>query len=101
MFLIAFEGFRFFFNFVNFYRCFIEAFSQIAAGFLDMLKGDTKEKFKDIKFVFTSKTLKLFNELKYFFTYAFMLIYYNLMHRIMLEYNVFQFVILAILLQLI
>ena len=38
----------------------------MALGFLDILKSDTKRKFRGIKFVFTGKALKSFNELKHF-----------------------------------
>ena len=54
-----------------------------------------------MKYIFTNKTFELFNELKYFFAYAFMLVYYNLICCIMLECNISKFAILAILLQLI
>ena len=66
-----------------------------------MLKNSIKEKFKDIKFVFIDKTFKSFNELKHLFIYAPMLVYYNPICRIMLEYNVFEFEILVIQSQLV
>ena len=54
-----------------------------------------------MKFDLKDKALKLFKEFKGFFVCAFMLVYYTLMHYIMLEYNTFKFTILAILSQLI
>ena len=66
-----------------------------------MLKGGIKRKFKGMKFVLTNKALKSFNELKSFFPYVFILVYYDLMRHIMLECNVFRFAISMILLQII
>ena len=97
----SFQDIQVFLRFANFYHQFIEAFSKVALGFLDMLKSDTKAKFRDIKFVLTGKVFKSFNKLKHFFACAPMLVYYNLIYCIMLECNVSKFVILAILSQLI
>ena len=90
-----------FLEFANFYCFFIEAFNKLAAGFSDMLKGSTKRKFKGMKFVFTGKALKLFNELKRLFACAPILVHYDLMCCIMFECNIFEFAISAILSQLI
>ena len=54
-----------------------------------------------MKFVLTGEALESFNELKRFFAYAPMLVYYNPMCHIMLEYNTSEFAILMILSQLI
>ena len=86
-----------FLELTNFYCQFIEAFSKIVLGFLDILKGGMKGKFRSMKFVLTGEALKSFNKLKYFFVWALMLVYYNLMHCIMLEYNASGFAILVIL----
>ena len=86
-----------FLGFANFYCRFIEAFSKVALGFLDMLKSGIKKKFKGMKLIFIGKAFESFNELKCFFVCAFMFIYYDLMHHIMLECPVFKFAILAIL----
>ena len=90
-----------FLGFANFYRQFIEAFSKVAAGLSDMLKGGTKGKFRGMKFVFTGEALESFNELKHFFACAPMLVHYNLMRHIMLECDASGFAILVILSQLI
>ena len=63
----SFKDIQVFLGFVNFYRCFIEAFSKVALGLSDMLKGNTKRKFRGMKFVLTSEALESFNELKHFF----------------------------------
>ena len=89
-----------FLRFTNFYCWFIEAFNKVAVDLLDMLKGSTKG---------ISEAWNLFLQIKplshliksIFFVYTLILVYYNLMHHVMLEYNIFRFVILAILLQLI
>ena len=73
----------------------------MAIGFLYMLKNGIKEKFKGIRFVLINKAFESFNKLKNLYVCIFMLVYYNLMHHIMLEYNMFRFAILMILLQLI
>ena len=97
----SFRDIQVFLDFANFYRQFIEAFSKVTAGLLDILKGSTKRKFRGMKFVLTGEALKLFNELKHFFACAPLLVYYDPMHRIMLECNASEFAILAILSQLI
>ena len=97
----SFQNIQVFLGFANFYRQFIEAFSKVTLGLLDMLKSSTKKKFKSIKFVFTGKALESFNELKRFYACASMLVHYNPMHRIMLECNLSRFAILVILSQLI
>ena len=97
----SFQDIQVFLGFANFYRQFIETFSKVTAGFLDMLKSGTKGKFRGMKFVFIGEALKTFNELKCFFACALILVYYNLMRRIMLECNASRFAILAILSQLI
>ena len=54
-----------------------------------------------MKFVLIGKAFKSFNKLKYFSAYAPILVYYNLMRHIVVECNMFGFVILTILSQLI
>ena len=76
-------------------------FSRVAAGLSNILKNSTKKKFRGIKFILTDKAFELFNELKYFFIYTFILVYYNLICYIMLEYNIFGFAISVVLSKLI
>ena len=97
----SFRDIQVYLEFADFYRQFIEPFNKMTLGFLDMLKSSIKGKFKNMKFVLTSKALKSFNELKHFFACAPILVYYNPIGRIMLEYIMFRFAILAILSQLI
>ena len=65
-----------FFGFANFYCQFIDAFSWVAAGLSDMLKGREKGKFKEKKFALTKEAKKAFEELKRFFTTASILVHY-------------------------
>ena len=97
----SFQDIQVFLEFANFYCQFIEAFSKVATGLLDMLKNGTKKKFKGIKFILIGKALESFNELKHLFACALILVYYNPMHCIMLECNAFGFAISTILSQLI
>ena len=71
----------------NFYRRFIEAFSRVAAGLTDMLKGGEKGKFKEMKFEMTPEAIKFFEELKNCFQTALMLVYFDPTRRFMLETN--------------
>ena len=97
----CFQDIQILLRFANFYCQFIEVFNKMALGLSNILKDSTKKKYKGIKFVLIGEPLEPFNNLKYFFAYTFMLIYYNLMCHIMLECNMSKFAILAILLQLI
>ena len=97
----SFRDIQVFLGFANFYRRFIEAFSKVAAGLSDMLKGGTKGKFRGMKFVLTGEALESFNELKRLFACAPMLVHYDPMRRIMLECDASGFAISAILSQLI
>ena len=97
----SFRDIQVFLGFANFYRQFIKAFSKVAAGLSDMLKDGTKEKFRDMKFVLTGKTLESFNKLKHFFACTLILVHYNPMRHIMLKCDAFKFAILVILSQLI
>lgn len=49
-------------------------------GLSNMLKKNTKKKFKSIFFVMTIEALKSFNELKQLFACAPMLVHYDLLH---------------------
>lgn len=46
-------------------------------GLSDMLKGNNKDKFKNIVFKMTTEAISLFKELKHYFSTAPMLIHFN------------------------
>ena len=73
----SFRDIQQFLGFANFYHWFIDAFSWVAAGLSDMLKGREKSKFKGKKFIFTKKVKETFEELKRLFTTALILVYYD------------------------
>ena len=60
----SFRNIQQFLEFANFYRWFIDVFSWVAVGLLNMLKGGEKGKFKGKKFVLTKEMKKAFEELK-------------------------------------
>ena len=74
----SFNNIQKFLEFANFYHCFIDAFSRVAASLSDMLKGGKKSKFKEEKFVLTKEAKEAFEEFKQLFTIVSILVYYNL-----------------------
>ena len=96
----SFRDIQQFFRFANFYRWFIDAFSQVAAGLSDMLKDREKCKFKGKKFVLTKEAKKTFEELKWLFTNTPILVHYDPARRVMVESNVSSFAISAVISQL-
>ena len=96
----SFKDIQKFLGFANFYHCFIDAFSRVAAGLSDMLKSRKKGKFKRKKFVLTKEAKKAFKEFKWLFTTASILVYYNPAWRIMVESDASSFAILVVISQL-
>ena len=90
-----------FFRFANFYQCFIDGFSHVASGLLDMVKGGVKSKFNNKNFAMTAEAFEAFNELKKYFTIASMLVHYEPKRRITFRTNASAFVISGIISQLI
>ena len=86
-----------FLRFANFYCHFILDFNEVASGVNDLLSGDTKRKFKSVKFVMIKEALDSFNELKQLFIHISMLVHYDLTRRIMLKCDASGFAISAIL----
>ena len=70
-----------FINFVNFYRRFINKFSNITASLTDMLK----------KFELTSTTKKAFNSLKSVFFVALVLLHFDFRRKIRVKTNASKF----------
>jgi hypothetical protein len=88
-----------FFEFVNFYRRFIEIFSRIAKALTFLLKEENKKRFRE-KFVFNADAKKAFEILKIAFTSASMLLHFDLDKRSQLKTNAFDFVLSTIIFQL-
>ena len=73
----SFKDIQQFLRFTNFYCQFIDAFSWVATGLSDMLKGGEKSKFKEKNFVLTKEAKKTFEKLKWLFIIAPILVHYN------------------------
>ena len=87
-------------KFVNFYRRFIDKFSNIAASFTDMLKESKKEKIFEI-FKITSTTKKSFRILKSVFFVASILLHFDFKRKNRVKTNELKFEIFDIINQLI
>jgi len=73
---MTFQNVQIFLEFVNFYRHFIEAYSQIVSPLTGLLKGSKNEK-KTEPFKWSEDTEKAFNYLKKAFTTAPVLVHFD------------------------
>jgi hypothetical protein len=89
-----------FFEFVNFYKRFIEIFSRIAKTFTFLLKEENKKRFRE-KFVFNIDAKKAFKILKIAFISVSILLHFDLDKRNQLKTNTFDFVLSIIISQLV
>lgn len=97
--LKSFKNIQMFLKFINFYKRFIEKFSQITMSLSNMLKNmqaDVKKKF----FQLTSEEKTTFEKLKAIFQNAFILIHFDSNLLIRLKTDVFEFDIASIIFQL-
>ena len=85
----------------NFYWRFIQLFSKIAIGLIDMLKSSNKGKFRGMVFKITAEAISLFEQLKHRFSTAPMLVHLNPQQQLMLETDLFGKALGGILSQLI
>ena len=74
--LKTFQKVQVFLKFVNFYRHFIKAYSQIANSLMSLLKGSKNEKKTEL-FEWSEDTAKAFNYLKKVFMTEFILVHFN------------------------
>ena len=86
-------------SFVNFYKRFINKFSNIAAFFTDILKKSRKKFFEN--FELTSTTKEVFKNLKNVFFVALVLLHFDFKCKIRIETNASKFEIFDIINQLI
>ena len=97
----TFREIQVFFGFANFYQRFIDGFSCVVSGLLDMLKGGIKGKFNNKDFAMIAEVFEAFNELKKHFTTAPMLVHYKPERQITLKIDMSVFAIFRIIFQLI
>lgn len=84
---------------MNFYRYFIQGYSQVAAPLINLMKGSKNEK-KFEPFNFSSDTVNVFNQLCEAFMSVSILIHFDPMLRIWVETDVFIVGLAGILSQL-
>ena len=89
-----------FFDFVNFYKWFIDEFSRVVAELINLMKDVEKEKFKT-KFEMTFEKRKSFKRLKIFFMTISLFCHFDFVFKIFLKIDVSNFAISKILSQLI
>ena len=90
-----------FMGFANFYRRFIDKFSQKARALTSLLKGSIKGKFPNMQFTMTEEAKTAFQSLKEAFTSAPMLRHFDPRRKIRLETDASGFAISAVISQLV
>jgi len=85
-----------FLEFANFYRHFVKYFAKIIRFLIELLKSSKQEK-QNKSFLFDALALVVFRIFINIFIIAFILMYFDLKNRIIIEIDVLEFVIAIIL----
>ncbi len=87
-----------FLRFINFYRCFIHHYSQIAESLTELLKDSVKD-VKMNSFRWLNKAKQAFNQLRDVFMKAFILRHFDSERHICIKINMFNYTVASILSQ--
>ncbi len=87
-----------FLRFINFYRCFIHHYFQIAESLTELLRDSVKD-VKMSSFIWLSKAKQAFNQLRDVFMKTFILRHFDSEQHIHIEINMFNYAVASILSQ--